>query len=445
MLKNFRLIFLSLGMLFFACSKTEPIETSIDSNPNINFVKTLGGSLNELAKSIIKTNDGGYAILGHVQSSNGDVSNKPDTSFDYWILKYNETHTLQWQFSYGGSEDDRGIDIIQTNDNGYAVIGYSKSNNRDVTENNGANDFWVCKLDEAGHILWEKSFGYLGADIGNAIIQTEDNGFLITGVLDVSASNGQGNSKVSSAKRHAGGDYWAIKLDATGNKQWSKFYGGTFTDTPNDIIQTNDNGYLLIGASDSDDVDVNNNKGSYDFWVVKISSFGTLLWEKSFGGSQIDEAHAICKTNDGNYFIVGDTRSNDFDVTNNNGSADLWLIKISPDGDLIWEQNYGGSSFDVGRSISRTEDNGFIISGSSRSLDGDLEENKGQNDAWLLKIDSEGRLLWQKTIGGSNIDFAYDAIELKNKSIISIGESSSIDGDIETNKGFSDLLIFSLK
>ena len=445
MLKNTSLIILFIALIVFACSKTEPVGEANNSIQDIDFLKTLGGSLNESGASIIKTNDGGYAILGHAQSNDIDVSNKPDNSFDYWLLKYNLNHELQWQRTYGGSDDDRGTDIIQANDGSYAIIGYSKSNDRNITENNGANDFWICKLSSSGAIVWEKSFGFLGTDNGNAIIQTQDNGFLIAGVLDVSASNGQGNSKITGTKRHAGGDYWAIKLDASGEKQWSKFYGGTFTDTPNDLIQTNDNGFLLVGSSDSNDVDIKNNKGTYDFWIVKISESGTLIWEKSFGGSQIDEAHAVCDSGDGNYLIVGDTRSNDFDVTNNNGAADLWLIKISPEGELIWEQNYGGNSFDVGRSISKTVDGGFIISGSSRSSDGDLTENKGQNDAWLLKVNSEGTLLWQKTIGGSNIDFTYDAVELNDKSIIAIGETSSNDGDILTNNGFSDLVIINTK
>lgn len=445
MLNNSSLIVLLLALFVFSCSKTEPIGEPIDTTPDINFTKTFGGSLNESGESIIKTNDGGYAILGYTQSKDGDVTNKIDESFDYWLLKFDQNQTLQWQKTYGGTDNDRGSHIIQTTDNGYAILGYSASNNGDVTTNNGANDFWMCKLNGNGTILWEKSFGFLGADNGNAIIQTQDNGFLILGVIDISASNGQGNSKITGTKRHAGGDYWAIKLNSDGEKEWSRYYGGTFTDTPYDVIQTNDNGYLLVGSSDSKDVDIKNSKGSYDFWIVKISESGTLLWEKSFGGSQIDEAYAICDSGDGNYLIIGDTRSNDGDISTNNGAADLWLIKISPEGDLIWEQNYGGTSFDVGRSISKTQDGSFMILGSSRSSDGDLTKNNGQNDAWLLKINDKGDLLWQKTVGGSNIDFAYSAIELDNKNIIAVGETSSNDGDISTNKGFSDLLIFSTK
>ena len=436
---------LSVGFIAFSCSKSDDEKTSNGVKIELDFVKTLGGTLNESAQAITKTQDGGYAILGYAQSMDGDVVSKSNTSFDYWLLKFDNSNNLQWQKTYGGTDDDRGSDIIQTIEGGFAILGYSKSNNGDATENAGANDFWISKLDNSGSITWQKSFGFSGADIGISIIQTNDGGYLLTGVLDVSASNGEGNSKSSSAKRHAGGDYWAIKLNNLGEKQWSKFYGGTFTDTPYDAIQTEDNGYLIIGSSDSNDVDINGNKGSYDFWVVKISDTGILLWEKSFGGSEIDEARAITKSNDGNYIIVGDTRSNNLDVSKNKGAADLWVIKITPTGNLIWEKTIGGSSFDVGRSISKTQDGGFLIAGSSRSTDNDVVKNNGQNDAWVLKIDANANLIWQKTIGGSEVDFAYDAVELNDKTIVVVGESNSSNFDIPTNKGFTDLLIFKLK
>ena len=439
---------LSLFILVFCfsnCSKNEGnTNTPSIIQPEIEFVKTFGGSKNESAKAVIKTQDGGYTVFGYTQSTDGDIINKLDDGFDYWLLKFDEENNLQWQKTLGGSGDDRGSDIVQTADGGFAIFGFSQSNDGDVTENAGASDFWILKLDASGNISWQKSFGFSGADDGISIIETNDNGYLITGVLDVTASGGLGTSKTFATK-HAGGDYWAIKLNATGDKQWSKFYGGTFTDTPNDVIQTSDNGYILVGSSDSDDVDISNNKGSYDFWAIKISETGTLQWEKSFGGSEIDEASGITNTNDGNYIIVGDTRSNDINVSKNNGAADLWVIKISPLGELIWEKTFGGNSFDVARSITKTQDNGYLISGSSRSSNGDVSNNNGQNDAWILKIDADANLQWQKTIGGTDIDFAFDVIELNDKSIIGVGETNSSDFDVLENKGFTDILIFKIK
>ena len=444
-MNNRKYIFTCISFVFvflFNCTS----DNSPDPSPiigDIDEVKTFGGTKNEGANSVTKTTDGGYAVLGFVQSMDGDVLGKTNESFDYWVLKFDASNNLQWNKAFGGSGDDRGKQLIQTSEGGFAIIGYTQSADDDVTENAGAQDYWIAKLDASGNLSWQKSFGFSGADVGFSILQAKDGGYLLNGTLDVTASGGLGNSR--SARRHAGGDYWAIKLDSNGEMQWSRYYGGTFTDTPYDAIQTDDNGYIIVGSSDSDDVDISNSNGSYDFWVIKISSAGDLIWEKSFGGSEIDEAHSITDSGDGNFIIVGDTRSNDSDISLNHGAADLWVIKITPTGDLIWEKTFGGSSFDVGRSVTKTQDNSFLIAGSSRSSDGDLTSNNGQNDAWVLKIDANGNMKWQKIIGGSEIDFAYGIAELNDRIPIAVGDSSSSDNDIIENKGFTDILIIKLK
>lgn len=424
------------------CSNTD--DSIPNSEVNISFVKTFGGSKNDSAQSIVPTSDGGYVVLGFTQSMDGDITDKHNESFDYWVLKFNAEDQLEWQKIYGGSADERGSDIIQTQDGGYAIIGFSFSSDGDVSVNNGLQDFWFVKLDANGSILWQKSFGFHGADSGISVIQTNDQGYLISGVLDVTASGGLGNLS-RNENRHAGGDYWVLKLTSAGDLEWSRYFGGNFTDTPYGIVQTEDNGYIIAGSSDSDDTDISSHIGSYDFWVLRISASGDLIWEKSFGGEQIDEARAIVESGDGNYIIAGDTRSNNNDVSHNNGAADLWIIKISPNGNLLWEKTIGGSSFDVARALVKTQDNGFLLAGSSRSDDVDVSQNKGQNDAWALKVDANGNLLWETTIGGSNIDFGYGIAELNDQSVILVGDSTSNDGDIIENKGFTDALIVKIQ
>ena len=438
MKKTIQLFLLSFA--FFSCSDDEAIPQVSDDS--IEWVKTLGGSKNDQANSIVNTQDGGYAILGFTQSNDGDITDKPNVSFDYWVMKFSSSDVLEWSKTYGGTLDDRGNKITQTQDGGFIVVGESKSNDQDATLNAGAQDFWIVKLNSSGAIVWEKSLGYVGQDKANAVIQTSDNGYLITGVLDVTASGGEGNSK---AVLHAGGDYWAIKLSENGTTEWTKYFGGGLSEIPYDLIETQDNGFLLVGTSDSTDVDISNNLGGYDFWIVKIDALGTLVWEKSYGGSEIDEAFSVANTGDGNFVIVGSTRSNDANITINNGDADLWLIKITPTGTLIWEKTIGGLSFDIGRSVVKTQDNGFLIAGSSRSVNGSLTANNGQNDAWAVKVDANGGLEWQKTIGGSQVDFGLGAIELNDKKVILVGHSSSSDFDILENKGFTDLLIVKIK
>ncbi len=430
--------------LVFSCKNDDDANSSPEESTfmgEIEFVKTIGGTKNEAANAVVKTEDGGYAILGYTQSMDNDIVDKQNESFDYWVVKYDAQDQLQWSKTYGGTQDDRGNKIITTPDGGFAILGYSFSSDEDVTNNQGLQDFWLAKLDALGTILWQKSFGFAGADKGISLINTQDGGYFLTGILDVTASGGAGNSK----QKHAGGDFWAIQLDASGTLQWSKYYGGSLSETPNDVIQTEDNGYIIVGASDSEDVDISNNKGSYDFWVVKISENGTLQWEKSFGGTEIDEAYSITKTNDNNYLIVGDTRSNDIDVASNYGAADIWVIKISPAGELLQQKNFGGSGFDNCRSIKKTEDNHFLLAGSSRSSDGNLTENQGQNDAWIIKINANLELVYNTTIGGSNIEVAYDIAALDNQKIIAVGSATSQDGDIDQNLGFTDTLILKIK
>ena len=432
-------------IVLFNCSKKEVFNiTEITETTNeIDFIQTLGGSKNDALSSVKKTADGGYIVAGFTQSNDFDIDSKTNESFDFLVSKFSFDNTLEWQKTFGGSDDDRAADIVQTLDGGFAVLGYSKSSDINVSENAGAQDFWLLKISSLGSLLWEKTFGFSGTDFGTALLATKDGGFLITGVLDVSSSGGQGNAK-STAVNHSGGDYWVIKTDLTGNLEWSRFFGGSFTEIPLGIVETDDHNFIIAGSSDSDDFNISNNLGTYDFWIIKIAPTGSLIWEKSFGGSEIDEARAITTSSDGNFMVVGDTRSSDIDISENKGAADVWIVKFSTEGSLIWEKTIGGTSFDTARAIYKTQDNGFLIAGSSRSLDNDFENN-GQNDALILKIDSNGSLLWQKTIGGSQIDFLYGITELNNKAIIAVGESSSSDKDITENKGFTDALIIQMK
>lgn len=398
-------------------------------------MQTYGGSKNDTFQSVKNTLDGGYIVVGHSQSSDFDVSTKNNDSYDYWVLKFDEDENLEWSKTFGGLDDDRARDVIQLNDGSFVVTGFSRSNDLDASANAGNYDYWLIKLDTNGTLLWEKSFGFSGSDQSYVIKKTTDGNLLLGGSLDVTASGGLGNSKTAS--KHAGGDYWLIKLDTNGNSIWTKYFGGLFTDTLLDIAETNAGDYILTGFSDSSDTNISNNLGSYDYWIVKVDTNGNLVWEKSFGGSEIDEAYSITKTSNNQFLIVGNARSSDKNVTINNGSSDIWVITIDEAGNLIWEKSFGGSSFEDAKKVIASTSGGFYIVGSSRSSDKNLTENKGNKDIWVLKISDIGDLIWEKSIGGTELDEANSIIEL-NTNIIIVGESWSSDQDISINKGFSD-------
>lgn len=443
--QNIKYTFFILTACALNCdSKQVGSENFNTQNIEVQKIVTLGGSKNESAQSIVATPGGGYAVLGFTQSMDGDVLSKTDNSYDFWLLKFDVNGEQEWQKVYGGIDDDRGQDIITTIDGGYAITGSSKSSDGDVSENAGLNDFWIVKINDLGIIEWETSLGHSGTDKCFSILQTQDNGFLVSGVIDISSLELDGCGS-SSANRHAGGDYWIIKLDALGTLLWSKSYGGSFSDTAYSAVETQAGDFIIVGSSDSDDADISTNIGSYDFWVLKLSSSGNMLWEKSFGGSEIDRARDVALTSDGNFLITGDSRSNNNDLTNNYGVSDVWIVKIDPNGELIWEKSFGGSNFDGVQAISITENDSFLISGNSRSSDIDLIQNKGNNDAWIFSINFHGIIQWQTNLGGSNIDLLMDVVELENGSVVAVGNTNSNDYDILENKGFSDILLIQIK
>jgi len=435
-------------LLLTSCSKDtlEHKPKEIDFLGEIKWVKSFGGSGYDTAQAVIQTTDGGYAVLGYSNSVDGDLSNKTSAVNDYWLLKLDQEGDLEWTKTYGGSDDDIGKNIIQTTDGGYALIGYSRSSDGDASNNEGFHDNWVVKLDASGTMQWERSFGFSGHDHSYDIVQTTDGGFFFAGFLDVTASNGEGNfGKGNYVTQHGVGEFWGTKLTANGTLEWRRFFGGTNNDRAHGVVQTNDGGFLLSGFSESDDFDISNTKGSYDFWMLKINNQGDLLWERSFGGTGIEISYDIAKTQDNAYIITGNTFSSDTDVSKNNGESDVWLIKVDDNGNLLWEKTYGGTRFDAAQSVHTTTDGGYVISGNSKSTDGDLTDNVGENDFWILKTDKNGTLLWQKTIGGTNLDFGFDAIEILDNKLLLVGESQSTDFPYLQNKGEADAVLIMLK
>jgi len=292
-----KIIFLIGICAIISCSSDNDAPAAPDFSGTVEWIKTFGGSNEDNTLSVVETTDGGYTLAGYTQSNDGDITDKTTTDSDYWVLKLTKEGAIVWSKTYGGSGDDRAEKIIKTSDGGYAVVGYSRSNDNDVSANEGLQDYWIVKLNATGDILWEKSFGFAGIDRAFSVIQTKDNGYFITGFLDVTASNGDGNDQKNASQRHGVGEFWGIKLDANGTKEWRRYFGGTNNDRSYDVVETENNEFLMIGSSESDDFDISETNGSYDFWVVKVNAEGTKIWENSYGGSEIDVGYAIasCK------------------------------------------------------------------------------------------------------------------------------------------------------
>lgn len=251
-----------------------------------------------------------------------------------------------------------------------------------MTENQGLWDFWIVKLNNIGDIEWQKSYGGSSTDEAYSIHQTTDGGYIVAGT---STSN---NGDVT--ENHGYSDFWIIKLFDNGDMEWQKSYGGSEFDIARSIQQTTDGGYIVAGESSSTDGDATENQGLSDFWVIKLNSTGNMEWQKSYGGSGMDEAYSIQHTTDGGYLVAGRSHSNDGNVTGHHGERDVWIIKLDGTGNIEWQKSLGGSDDDGAYSVQQTTDGGYIIAGYSSSNDGDVTENNGQYDFWIVKLVGDG-------------------------------------------------------
>jgi hypothetical protein len=327
--KTWCIIFISI--ILSACNTTDGLV--ITNTQKKTTIATFGNTKNDVFNSVKTTLDGGYVVAGYTQNT---------SSFNVWVAKFTSSHILEWQNTFGGNKDDKALDVIQTQDGNFAVLGVTQSTNLGANKSDDSQDVYLLKISKNGNLLWQNTYGFSGADYGTSLIETKNGNLVVTGVLDVTASQGQGNSK-NAQQRHAGGDYWVLKLNASGVLIWRKYFGGTNTDTPLGVAEAEDRSLVIVGASDSTNFTIKNNIGTYDFWVIKLDVNGNLLWENAYGGLEIDEARAITPTSDGHFLIVGDTRSSTTDISFNNGGADVWALKIDTNGNKIWQQTYGGS------------------------------------------------------------------------------------------------------
>ncbi len=189
---------------------------------------------------------------------------------------------------------------------------------------------------------------------------------------------------------------------------WQKCLGGTKNDIANDVVLTNDGGQVIAGNSWSDDGDITGHHGSTTFsdgWVVKLYNDTLIQWQISLGGTGTDVLNKIIATSDGGFLCTGTTLSTDGDVTNNHGGSDAWVVKLNSSGQILWSKAFGGSNEDKAASAFETSDGCYIITATTKSLDGDIHTlNTGTDrNAWIIKINSGGEIIWENSIDQGGI------------------------------------------
>lgn len=390
--------------------------------PNIQWQKTYGGSHYDAATSVLQTVDGGYIVAGFSESNDGDVTGNHGSE-DYWIVKIDNNGAIQWQKSLGGNSQDFVSDIKQTSDGGYVVVGSSSST--DVNTTLGSWDCWIVKLSSSGDIQWKKAYGGSGMDMAFAIQQTSDGGYIMAG----SSPSNDGDA----TENHGRTDAWIIKLNGNGAIQWQKSFGGSGDESATAIQQTADGGYVFAGFTTSNDGDVTDNHGGLkNWWFVKLNSNGVIQWQKPIRGDRANEAKSIQKTSDGGYIVAGYSQS----YNGNFGGYleyNYMIVKLDSSGVIQWQKSLGGSKDDQANAIQQTSDGCYIVAGYSFSNNGNPSGNHGQSDFWIVKLDNNGGIQWQKSLGGSGYDSASSIQQTSDGGYIIAGLSSSNDGDVTGN------------
>lgn len=397
---------------------------------NYSVISTSGGDVRSYSDTGLVANTV-YTYRVYPINGSGSGPNSDEVSATTFILVL-----VEWQKPLGGPSFDYGYSVRQTSDGGYVIAGMAGSNGGDITGYRGSGDFWVVKLTGTGVLQWQKALGGIDAEIAFCIQQTSDGGYIVAGY---SASI---NGDVTGNKGFK--DFWVVKLTNTGDLEWQKTMGGSGHEIAYSIKQTSDGGYIVAGQTNSSDGDVTGNKGWVDIWIVKLTGAGTIEWQKTFGGTNDDNAYSIEQTTDGGYIVAGTTYSGDGDITNFQGSTDCWIIKLTSTGTMQWQKTFGGTRGDHASSIRQTSDGGYIIAGHSSSGNGNVSGNSGASDFWIIKLNNAGSLQWQKNLGGTGEDYASDIRQISDGSYIAVGFTQSNDGHVSGNKGGTDLWIVKL-
>ena len=322
----------------------------------------------------------------------------------------------QWDHRYGGSGFENLFSIQKTADGGFILGGYSDSPvSGDKSEPGwGGDDYWIMKVNSNGFKQWNKRYGGTDHDEFTAVIQTKDGGYILGGYSrsDISGDKSQ-DAWDDNDPFYNAADYWIVKTDSQGNKLWDKRFGGSSEDQLSCILQTSDGGYIIGGSSKSDSSGDKTQQSwnvitfGWDYWIVRIDSVGNKLWDKRYGGSGQDYLFSMLKTNDGNYLLGGWSSSGaEGDKTEPDwgGGGDYWIVKIDTAGNKLWDKSFGGLDYDILYSMQQTMDGGFVLAGNSYSGIGGNKNSSsyGGLDYWLVKVDVEGNKEWDQDYGGDD-------------------------------------------
>ncbi|MEP7235134.1 MAG: T9SS type A sorting domain-containing protein [Ignavibacteriota bacterium] len=459
-MKNWpRFLFIAVSIIFF------PALIQAQISPKIEWQRCYGGARMEgfnppRDHMLIRTSDSGYAFVAQTGSDDVFVSgNHKDrlnhVEDDYWLVKLDKYGGIEWQKCFGGGGTETPMCLIQASDGGFVICGETVSHDGDITQNpdrdtlSGYPRGWVVKTDFAGRLDWETCVGPVTGWLALfSIIESPDSGFIAVG--------GCFSNEEGWLSHTAGQDALMIKLNSKGILEWRHLYGGSYGAGANSVVRANGGGYIFAGSTLSNDGDVSGNHSPYkryvtvtsDVWIVKVNDGGIIDWQKCYGGPATEGGEAIIRGPKGGYIIAGTATSDGVDVSGTHGGSDGWIITINDTGKLLSQRCIGGSKFDKINSIIVTQRGNIAFGAYTGSNDGDLSELhqavRDSGDGWIGELSPDGKLLWQKCVGGTGDDGIYSIIQTDDNGFLIYGRTWSNNGDVSGNHGMSDIWVAKL-
>ena len=311
--------------------------------------------------------------------------------FSYFVIRIiNNSHPVTFQKTVGGIDMDRGIDIQQTRDGGYVVVGVTKSFGA------GEEDIYLVRTDSKGDTLWTRTFGGGKRDNGWAVLQTKDKGFTIAGFTESFGSGGM--------------DFYVIRTDSEGNFLWSRTYGGVGDEYCWDMDTIPMGGYILAGETGAAG---RYREGDKDFYLVRIDEEGHAVWDKTYGGPETDRAFAVKCTQDGGFVMVGSTTSC------GSGDVDAYMIKTDETGDVEWSKTFGTEVFDMGHDVQQREDGGYMVFGYTESY------GAKARDFRFIRLDQGGDEMASSIVGGPEADHGTRGVVTADEGSVMLGYTKS--------------------